>query len=72
MIGKNLGHYTVESRLGVGGFGEVYRGRDTRLGRNVALKLLPEALAQSPERVGRFEREARSTVSRRSKTSGFL
>src|SRR5947207_1964654 len=63
MTGKNLGHYTIEDRLGAGGFGEVYRARDTRLGRNVAIKLLPQVFAQNPERIERFEREARVLAS---------
>ena len=63
MTGKNLGHYTIEIRLGAGGFGEVYRARDTRLGRNVAVKLLPEVFAENPERIEKFEREARVLAS---------
>jgi len=59
MIGQTLGHYLVEGRLGAGGMGEVYRARDTRLGRSVAIKVLPEVFAQDPERVARFDREAR-------------
>jgi len=56
--GTVLGSYEVISLLGAGGMGEVYRARDTRLGRDVALKLLPAALADDPERVARFQREA--------------
>ena len=55
-----LGPYEVLSLLGAGGMGEVYRARDTRLGREVAIKVLPAALASDPERLARFEREARS------------
>ena len=55
-----LGPYEILAPLGAGGMGEVYRGRDTRLGREVAIKVLPSALARDPERVRRFEREARS------------
>ncbi|HET9793268.1 MAG TPA: protein kinase [Thermoanaerobaculia bacterium] len=58
--GTRLGPYEIVSALGAGGMGEVYRARDTRLGRDVAIKVLPEALADDPERVARFEREARS------------
>src|SRR5262245_18969949 len=63
MTGQNLGHYSIEERLGAGGYGEVYRARDTRLGRNVAIKLLPEVFGQTPERIERFEREARVLAS---------
>jgi serine/threonine-protein kinase len=60
MIGKTLGQYEIESSLGAGGMGEVYCARDTRLGRRVAIKLLPEAFAGDRDRAARFEREARS------------
>ena len=56
--GTRLGRYEVVSLLGVGGMGEVYRARDTRLGRDVAVKVLPEELAADPERLQRFEQEA--------------
>ena len=59
MENKNLGNYEVLEQIGAGGMGEVYRARDTRLGRDVAVKLLPPAFADDPERLGRFEREAR-------------
>jgi Tol biopolymer transport system component len=58
--GSRLGPYEIVAPLGAGGMGEVYRARDTRLGREVAVKVLPAALASDPERLKRFEREARS------------
>jgi serine/threonine protein kinase len=57
--GRDIGGYTVVSLLGRGGMGEVYRGHDPRLGRDVAIKILPPEIAGSAERVVRFEREAR-------------
>jgi eukaryotic-like serine/threonine-protein kinase len=58
--GTRLGPYEILSPLGAGGMGEVYRARDTRLGREVAVKVLPEALASDQERLKRFEKEAKS------------
>jgi len=58
-VGQRLGAYEIVAPLGAGGMGEVWRARDTRLGRDVALKLLPEALVEDAERRARFEREAR-------------
>src|SRR4030088_3478041 len=58
--GMRLGPYEILSALGAGGMGEVYRARDTRLDRTVAIKVLPEHLAADPERKQRFEREARA------------
>jgi serine/threonine protein kinase len=63
MINKKLAHYEVVGKIGAGGMGEVYRARDTKLGRDVALKILPEAFARDAERLGRFEREARLLAS---------
>jgi Tol biopolymer transport system component len=57
--GLRLGQYEVVAAIGAGGMGEVYRARDLSLGRDVALKVLPVAVAHDPERLGRFEREAR-------------
>ncbi len=59
MAGKKLGHYSIMEKIGEGGMGEVFRAHDTRLGRDVALKFLPESLATDAERLTRFEREAR-------------
>jgi len=58
--GTRLGAYEIVSLLGAGGMGEVYRGRDTKLGREVALKILPDQFVSDSERVARFEREART------------
>jgi serine/threonine protein kinase len=57
--GVRLGTFEITGTLGAGGMGEVYRARDTRLGRDVALKLLPDVLAANPDRRARFERESR-------------
>src|SRR3954462_8207913 len=57
--GAKLGPYEIQSPLGAGGMGEVYRARDTRLGRDVAIKVLPESLATDPDRLQRFQQEAR-------------
>ena len=62
-VGKQLGIYTVVGPLGAGGMGEVYRATDTKLDREVALKVLPDAMARDPERVARFEREAKLLAS---------
>src|SRR6266852_4643325 len=61
--GKRLGPYEILSAIGAGGMGEVYRARDTRLDRTVAIKVLPAHLADEPERRERFEREARTIAS---------
>jgi eukaryotic-like serine/threonine-protein kinase len=58
--GTRLGPYEIAAQIGKGGMGEVYRARDTNLGRHVAIKILPEAFAKDPERLARFEREAKT------------
>jgi len=63
MIGTRLAHFEVTGHLGVGGFGEVYRATDSKLGREVAIKLLPEVFARDAERIARFAREARILAS---------
>src|SRR5580692_9743326 len=60
--GTKLGPYEIQFPLGSGGMGEVYRAKDTRLGREVALKILPESFARDPDRRARFEREARTVA----------
>ena len=55
-----LGQYEIVSRVGAGGRGEVYRGRDTRLGPDVAIRVLPEALANDADRLRRFEQDVRT------------
>src|SRR6266540_3922532 len=61
--GARLGSYEILSALGAGGMGEVYRARDTKLGRDVALKILPDAFASDPDRLARFTREAQTLAS---------
>ena len=58
--GARLGPYELLAPLGAGGMGEVWRARDTRLAREVAIKVLPERLSSDPERLKRFEKEARA------------
>src|SRR5262245_35663972 len=60
-IGASLNHYEILSPLGAGGMGEVWRARDTRLDREVAIKILPASLTRDADRLRRFEREARAT-----------
>src|SRR6267378_1148610 len=61
--GTRIGQYEVLGPLGAGGMGEVYRARDTKLGRDVALKILPDAFASDPDRLARFQREAQVLAS---------
>ena len=56
--GQSLGAYRILAPLGAGGMGEVYRATDTKLGREVAIKVLPAEVREDPERLGRFQREA--------------
>ena len=61
--GAHLGPYEILGAIGAGGMGEVYRARDTKLDRDVAIKVLPESVAADPERLARFEREAKTLAS---------
>ena len=62
LIGTTLGHYRIVEKIGEGGMGVVYRARDERLDRDVAVKVLPASVAQDPERIARFEREAKAVA----------
>ncbi len=62
--GTILGPYTVTAKIGEGGMGEVWQARDTKLDRDVALKVLPEAFTSDPDRLVRFEREAKVLAAR--------
>src|ERR1700674_630579 len=61
--GTRLGFYEVLAQIGAGGMGEVYQAHDTKLGRDVAIKVLPEAVAHDPDRLSRLEREAKVLAS---------
>ncbi len=63
MIGKTLSHYKIIENIGEGGMGEVYRAEDTSLKREVAIKVLPEQFTKDPQRLARFEREAKLLAS---------
>src|SRR5579862_7161867 len=60
---QTIAHYRIVSKVGEGGMGEVWRATDTKLGRDVAIKILPEAFAQDPDRMARFTREAQVLAS---------
>ncbi len=62
-IGQNLSHYTLAEKIGKGGMGEVFRAKDQKLSRDVAIKVLPEEFARDTERVARFRREAKLLAS---------
>jgi serine/threonine protein kinase len=61
--GAKLGSYEITAAIGAGGMGEVYLAHDSKLGRDVAIKVLPEAFAHDPERLARFQREAKMVAS---------
>ncbi len=63
MIAKTLGHYQISNLIGKGGMGEVYQAKDSKLGRDVAIKVLPEEFAKDADRVARFQREAKLLAS---------
>ncbi len=63
MVGTTISHYKVLEKIGEGGMGEVYRATDTKLNRDVALKILPERFASDGQRMGRFKREAQVLAS---------
>ena len=63
MVGKTISHYKVIEKIGQGGMGEVYRAEDTNLSREVAIKVLPEQFTKDPQRLARFEREAKLLAS---------
>ncbi len=67
-IGQNLSHYNVVARIGKGGMGEVFRAKDQKLGREVAIKVLPEEFARDSDRVARFQREGKYSRARQFRT----
>src|SRR5215510_8453926 len=70
MIGTKLAHYEITSHLGSGGMGDVYQATDLKLGRSVAIKLLPAEFASDAERLSRFRREAQVLASLKSSECG--
>src|SRR6201993_2272912 len=62
LVGHTLAHYRINSAIGAGGMGEVYRATDTKLAREIALKVLPPGMAGDPDRLARFQREARAVA----------
>jgi eukaryotic-like serine/threonine-protein kinase len=62
LVGREIAHYRIDAAIGAGGMGEVYRATDTKLGREIALKVLPPQMARDPERLARFQREARTVA----------
>ena len=70
--GTQLGHFEIVGHLGSGGMGEVYRAKDAKLGREVAIKVLPEGFARDAERLARFEREAKILASLKHENIGHL
>ncbi len=67
--GTRIGPYEIQAPLGEDGMGEVYRARDTKLNRQVALKILPEAFASDPDRLARFQREAPGSLNAEERTT---
>src|SRR5437879_12484017 len=63
MTEQTIAHYRITGKLGAGGMGEVWRATDTKLGRDVAIKVIPETFAQDPDRMARFAREAQVLAS---------
>ena len=63
MVGQSIAHYRITAKLGAGGMGEVYRATDSKLNRDVALKVLPQAFAADAQRMARFQREAQVLAS---------
>jgi eukaryotic-like serine/threonine-protein kinase len=62
LVGRTLAHYRIRTVIGAGGTGEVYRATDTKLARDIALKVLPPDMASDPDRLARFQREARAVA----------